>query len=99
MTTVTERSAVSAEGLTKRYGSRRGVHDVSFTVAAGEICALLGRNGAGKTTTTRMLVGLSRPDRGSARMLDQPVADQGQRGATGGRVPRFDWERRCCALS
>ena len=43
MTTVLGRSAVSAEGLTKRYGARRGVHDVSFTVGAGEICALLGR--------------------------------------------------------
>ncbi len=74
MTTVIERSAVSAEGLTKRYGARRGVHDVSFTVGAGEICALLGRNGAGKTTTMRMLVGLARCDSGSATLLDRPVA-------------------------
>jgi ABC-2 type transport system ATP-binding protein len=64
---------VSADGLTKRYGSHRGVHDVSFTVNLGEICALLGRNGAGKTTTLRMLVGLSRCDRGHARLLGQSV--------------------------
>jgi ABC-type multidrug transport system ATPase subunit len=73
MTTVTEIPAVSAEGLSKRYGSHRGVQDVSFTVGAGEVCALLGRNGAGKTTTMRLLVGLSGSDRGSARLLGQPV--------------------------
>ncbi len=74
MTTATEMSAVSAEALTKRYGSRRGVQDVSFVVGAGEVCALLGRNGAGKTTTMRLLVGLSRADRGRACLLGQPVA-------------------------
>lgn len=61
--------AVIAEGLTKRYGGERGVCDVSFTVADGEICALLGRSGAGETTTMRVLVGLSRADRGAARLL------------------------------
>jgi len=61
------------KGLTKRYGKRRGVDDVSFAVRPGEICALLGPNGAGKTTTMRMLVGLSRPDHGSARLLGQPI--------------------------
>ena len=65
--------AVAADGLTKRYGKRRGVDDVSFAVRPGEICALLGPNGAGKTTTMRMLVGLSRPDHGSARLLGQPI--------------------------
>ncbi|HEY6522625.1 MAG TPA: ATP-binding cassette domain-containing protein [Solirubrobacteraceae bacterium] len=74
MTTLTGMSAVSAEGLTKRYGARRGVQDVSFTVGAGQVCALLGRNGAGKTTTMRLLVGLSRSDRGHARLLGQPVS-------------------------
>jgi len=64
--------AVAADGLTKHYGGRRGVDDVTFGVGRGEICALLGRNGAGKTTTMRMLVGLSRPDRGSARLLGEP---------------------------
>jgi ABC-type transport system involved in cytochrome bd biosynthesis fused ATPase/permease subunit len=74
MTTVTGLSAVSAEGLTKRYGAPRGVEDVSFTVSAGQVCALLGRNGAGKTTTMRLLVGLSRSDRGRAWLLGEPVA-------------------------
>lgn len=70
---VLEGAAVAADGLTKRYGKRRGVDDVSFAVRPGEICALLGPNGAGKTTTMRMLVGLSRPDHGSAGLLGQPI--------------------------
>jgi ABC-type multidrug transport system ATPase subunit len=74
MTTAPNKSAISAEGLTKRYGARRGVHDVSLIVGGGEICGLLGRNGADKTTTMRMLVGLARCDSGSARLLDSPVA-------------------------
>ena len=64
--------AVVADGLTKHYGRRRGVQDVSFTVSGGEICALVGRNGAGKTTTMRLLLGLSRSDRGHARLLGAP---------------------------
>ncbi len=65
--------AVAARALTKRYGKHRGVQDVTFAVAAGEICALLGPNGAGKTTTIRMLVGLSRPDIGAAELLGKPA--------------------------
>jgi ABC-2 type transport system ATP-binding protein len=64
--------AVLAHMLTKRYSEQRGVADVSFEVKRGDICALLGPNGAGKTTTMRMLVGLSRPDGGSAALLGRP---------------------------
>jgi ABC-type multidrug transport system ATPase subunit len=64
--------AVQAEELTKRYGRRRGVDGVGFTVERGQICALLGPNGAGKTTTMRLLVGLCRADRGAARLLGAP---------------------------
>ena len=67
-------AAVVADGLTKHYGEHRGVQDVSFSVSGGEICALLGRNGAGKTTTMRLLLGLSRSDRGQARLLGEPSA-------------------------
>ena len=52
-------------GVHKQYGSVRAVDDVSVEVHAGEIVALLGPNGAGKTTLIRMLVGLTRPDRGT----------------------------------
>jgi ABC-2 type transport system ATP-binding protein len=56
---------ISARGLTRRFGSRTAVDDVSFEVAPGEIVALLGPNGAGKTTTMRMLAGLIAPTSGS----------------------------------
>ncbi len=59
---------LSAENLTKRFGDREAVSDVSFDVRAGEVFGFLGPNGAGKTTTIRMLVGLARPDRGSVRI-------------------------------
>ena len=56
---------LSAQGLTKSFGQRRAVADVSFDIYAGEVFGFLGPNGAGKTTTIRMLVGLARPDRGT----------------------------------
>jgi len=59
---------LSAEHLTKRFGDREAVSDVSFDVHAGEVFGFLGPNGAGKTTTIRMLVGLARPDRGRVRI-------------------------------
>jgi ABC-2 type transport system ATP-binding protein len=54
-----------AAHLTRRFGERIAVDDVSFELAPGEIFALLGPNGAGKTTTLRMLAGLIRPTSGS----------------------------------
>lgn len=56
---------LSASHLTKHFGSRVAVDDVSFELARGEIFALLGPNGAGKTTTLRMLAGLIHPRSGS----------------------------------
>jgi ABC-2 type transport system ATP-binding protein len=55
---------IESEGLTKRYGHRTVVDDVSFTVERGEILGILGPNGAGKTTTVEMIEGLRRPDAG-----------------------------------
>ncbi len=64
-----DREAVlSAEGLTKSFGKRQAVIDVSFELYAGEVFGFLGPNGAGKTTTIRMLVGLARPDSGRVRI-------------------------------
>ena len=57
-------SVIRATALTKRYGSHRGVEELSFEVAAGEIFGLLGPNGAGKTTTIRLLLDLIRPTSG-----------------------------------
>jgi ABC-2 type transport system ATP-binding protein len=50
-------AAISLESVSKRYGSVTVVHDLSFTVARGEIVGFLGPNGAGKTTTLRMIAG------------------------------------------
>lgn len=65
---VTE-APVRAEGLTRFYGRRRGVIDISFEVGEGEIFGFLGPNGSGKTTTIRQLMGLLRPTSGSASVF------------------------------
>jgi ABC-2 type transport system ATP-binding protein len=67
-------TVLSAEGLSKRFGDRAAVSDVSFEVAAGEILGFLGPNGAGKTTTIRMLVGLARPDAGRVRIFGSDLS-------------------------
>ncbi|MEU9403734.1 ABC transporter ATP-binding protein [Streptomyces sp. NPDC048242] len=61
--------AVVVEGLHKRYGDVHAVRGVGFTVAHGEIFALLGRNGAGKTTTMEILEGFRDRDAGRAEVL------------------------------
>ena len=50
--------AISAQHLARSFGETRALVDVSLDVAAGSVCALLGRNGAGKTTTVRILTTL-----------------------------------------
>ena len=59
---------LTASHLTRRFGSRLAVDDVSFELVPGEVFALLGPNGAGKTTTLRMLAGLIEPSSGSVRL-------------------------------
>jgi ABC-type multidrug transport system ATPase subunit len=59
---------IEVSGLTKRYGRKRGIIDVSFQVGEGEVFGFLGPNGAGKTTTMRLLMGLLFPDGGRARI-------------------------------
>jgi ABC-2 type transport system ATP-binding protein len=60
---------IECEGLTKRYGSRRGVDELSFGVDEGEVFGFLGPNGAGKTTTIRLLLGMLRPSGGRATVF------------------------------
>jgi ABC-2 type transport system ATP-binding protein len=60
---------IEARGLTKRYGTFVAVDRLSLTVRPGEIFGLLGPNGAGKTTTILMLLGLTEPSGGKARVL------------------------------
>ena len=58
---------ITVTGLTKHYGDRTAVDDLTFTVAAGRVTGFVGPNGAGKSTTMRMMVGLTRPDHGEVR--------------------------------
>jgi len=64
---------IEVEGLTKHYGNKRGILDVSFQVEEGEVFGFLGPNGAGKTTTIRLLMGLLRADAGTARIAGLDV--------------------------
>ncbi len=64
---------LETSSLTKDFGGRRAVDDLSLQVHAGDIYGFLGPNGAGKSTTIRMLVGLVRPTRGSARLFGSDV--------------------------
>ena len=80
MSAVADRSvaAIEVDGLTKSYGGRAVVRDVSFQVARGETFALLGPNGAGKTTTVEIIEGYRRPDGGSVRVLGVDPARAGR---------------------
>ncbi|MBO4164431.1 MULTISPECIES: ABC transporter ATP-binding protein [Micromonospora] len=63
---------IEVKQLTKRYGETTAVDDLSFTVRPGRVTGFLGPNGAGKTTTLSLLVGLSRPTRGTATIDGVP---------------------------
>src|SRR5882757_1634731 len=67
-------SAVSVTGLTKRYGSRAAVDDLTVDIPTGVVAGFIGPNGAGKTTTMAMLLGLVRPTSGGGTVLGQPLA-------------------------
>jgi len=66
---------ITAENLTKRYGGRAVVEDVSFTARPGRVTGFLGPNGAGKSTTMRMLCALTVPTSGRAAVLGRPFRE------------------------
>src|SRR3954467_8871911 len=66
---------ISIERLTKKYGTTLAVDDVSFTASSGRVTGFLGPNGAGKSTTLRIMVGLTRPDSGSATISGRHYVD------------------------
>ncbi|GHD11468.1 ABC transporter ATP-binding protein [Zhihengliuella salsuginis] len=65
---------IEANGLTKDYGSKRAVDNVSFTVQPGRVTGFLGPNGAGKSTTMRMIMGLDTPTSGTATVGGKRLA-------------------------
>ena len=64
---------LTVENLASSYGEIRVVHDISFSVAGGQVVALLGRNGAGKTTVLRAISGLNPISSGSVTLLGRPM--------------------------
>ena len=66
---------IEARGLVKRYGPTTAVDHLSFDVRPGTVTGFLGPNGAGKSTTMRMILGLDRPDAGTARVNGQSYHD------------------------
>jgi len=66
---------IEAHALTKRYGERTAVSDLSFTVRPGTVTGFLGPNGAGKSTTMRMILGLDAPTSGDVTVNGKHYAD------------------------
>jgi ABC-2 type transport system ATP-binding protein len=66
---------IKAEQLTKRYGDKVAVDDLTFTVQPGRVTGFLGPNGAGKSTTMRMLLGLDTPTGGAATVNGRPYTE------------------------
>lgn len=64
------------DGLSRSFGSLKAVSELRFSLERGELVGFLGPNGAGKTTTLRMIAGLLRPDRGTARVQGSDVLQQ-----------------------
>jgi ABC-2 type transport system ATP-binding protein len=66
---------IELHGLTKVYGDRVAVDDLTVTVEPGRVTGFLGPNGSGKTTTMRCVLGLTRPTSGTATVLGRPFRD------------------------
>jgi ABC-2 type transport system ATP-binding protein len=87
-------NAIETRGLTKDYGSGRGIFDLDLAVNEGEVFGFLGPNGAGKTTTIKLLMGMTHATRGSAAVsgLDadrDAVAVKKKVGYVPGELPQF----------
>ena len=65
---------VEVDRVSKAYGKKIAVHDLSLAIEAGSMFGLLGPNGAGKTSTIRMIVGITMPDSGQIRLFGKPFS-------------------------
>jgi ABC-type multidrug transport system ATPase subunit len=103
---------LEAQGLAKRYGRRRVLHDASLIVHPGEMVGISGSNGAGKSTLLQILAGFLRPDAGTLRadasigyapqvilLYDQLTVAEHFRYFVAARDPAAPWETRARALA
>lgn len=67
---------IEVENLTKHFGPKFAVNDLSFTVKPGEVLGFLGPNGAGKSTTMRMITGFITPSSGDAKICGHSILDE-----------------------
>ena len=91
-------AVIETHGLTRHFGRRCAVDQVSLRVPRGSVFALLGRNGSGKSTLTRMLMGLLAPTRGSAAVMGEDCrrlspSVRGRIGYVAEGHPLIDWMR------
>lgn len=70
---MTDTKVIQVENLTKKFGDFVAVNAITFEVKKGEIFGFLGANGAGKTTAMKMLIGISKPTSGNAKVADFDV--------------------------
>jgi len=68
-------TAISFENVSKAFGERDVLKDVSFQIAPGEALCVLGRSGTGKSVTLKLMIGLLKPDSGAVRIQDQDIVN------------------------
>ena len=88
--------ALALSGINALYGDSHVLHDVSFTLDAGRVLALLGRNGAGKTTCMSAIIGFVPPRDGEIRLFGNPSRGARRRRSRGAA---WAWCRRAAASS
>lgn len=88
---------IETEVLTKRYGKRLCVNNISIHIAKGDIYGFIGRNGAGKTTAMRLILGLARPTSGKIKLFNSDDLNA-QRKKIGSLIEAPGLYKRCSAL-
>src|SRR6188768_4512771 len=66
---------IELDNVTRTYGRKTAVKDLSLSIPSGELFAFLGPNGAGKTTTIKMIVGLLHPSSGTIRLCGRDISE------------------------